>query len=91
VESPTTVILCAPQRLTTNLLHFRTNYAIVTFVVLVVCVLTSPLTIAVLGLCAGLFVAALGWRRPVQVLGRTLSNKDRMLAVGAGALQLIML
>lgn len=70
------------ERIQGNLLVWRANYLIVLSVIMSLSIITSPFTLAMLLLCAGAFVLLLAWRGPLVVMGRTLSNQDKMVVAG---------
>lgn len=67
------------ERLQTNFMLYRANYIVLLGAIMIWSVIMSPFSMAVLLVCAGAFALLLGWPRPLEVLGRVLTPRDKMM------------
>jgi hypothetical protein len=72
------------ERVQTNFMLYRANYIVLLAGVMSWSVIISPLNMAVLLVCAGVFAMLLGWPRPLEVVGRVLTPRDKMIIAGGG-------
>lgn len=67
------------ERVQTNFMLYRANYIVLLAAVMSWSVIISPFNMAVLLVCAGAFALLLGWPRPLEVVGRVLTPRDKMM------------
>lgn len=70
------------ERLQSNFMLYRANYILVLAGIMSWSIIISPFTMGVLLICAGVFALLLGRSGPLEVLGRVLTSRDKMLVAG---------
>jgi len=70
------------ERLQTNFMLYRANYIVLLAGMMSWSVIISPFNMAVLLVCGGVFALLLGWPRPLEVVGRVLTPRDKMMIAG---------
>lgn len=71
------------ERMKANLMVFKANYLILLAGVMSFSVISNPFTMGVVLVCLTLSAAILGWKGPLEVLGRPLTPRDRLAVAGA--------
>ncbi|KAG9508840.1 Prenylated Rab acceptor protein 1 [Fragariocoptes setiger] len=81
------------RRLLRNLEHFQSNYMCIVFILVIYCILTSPLLLIVLAACFGaMYYAKLRNNdSPLTIAGRRVSLYHQYLVIGVLSVPLLML
>ncbi len=71
------------ERIRSNFATFKANYLLLLAGVMSFAVISNPFTLGVVLACLAVFAALLGWKGPLEVLGRPLTPRDRLAVAGA--------
>ena len=79
------------KRLLANLKNFQSNYFILSFILFVYCILTSPLLLLVIAaiLAAGYIITLKNAERPLKIFGRKLNLGQQYLALSICSLPML--
>lgn len=71
------------ERMKANLALFKANYLLLLAGCMSMSIISNPFTMGVVLVCLATFAVLLGWKGPLEVLGRQLTPRDRMAVAGA--------
>jgi hypothetical protein len=74
------------ERMKANAALFKTNYILLLAFFCCFAIISNPFLMGVALVCLATFAVLLGWKGPLEVLGRQLSPRDRCWAAGAFSL-----
>lgn len=79
------------EKMKANLVGFKANYLILLAGVMSFSIISNPFTMGVVLVCLALSAVILGWKGPLEVLGRPLTPRDRLAVAGALSLFFLVL
>jgi len=71
-------------RMKSNLSHFRLNYLLVFFLIVIYCIITNPWFLFTVGLVSGLWLYAFHWRKEaIKVFNHEVTSNEKTIALAS--------